>query len=250
MMNGIIIDDEARAQRLLKSMINEYCPNVEIIGMASDAFEGKSLIEKTKPDLVFLDVEMPIKSGIQLLEEINDLDINIILTTAYENYAEDGFKHSVLGYLLKPIAIDELQNLVQLAEQHLEFRMADDQKLGLLPFVNGAKNIFRVALPIQYGMTYFSIDELNYIEAEGRYCQVHATSKEQTLINIGIQRCEDVLKNTWFTRVHRSYIVNLRLVKKIVKITDAHLIMENGSRIDIGKSYKESLLEALDFFTT
>lgn len=248
MMNVVIIDDESRSQRLLAQMLEEYCPDVLVVGVASDAFAGKELIAKTNPDLIFLDVEMPQKNGLDLLEDFEHPPFQVVLTTAYENYAREAFNFAVLGYLLKPIDIDELISVVERASQTLFF--ADDNPdFGLIPVSKGTEKEFKVVLPVQYGISYYDIGEINYIEAEGRYCRIFCANGQSEIINLGINNCEEIFENTWFIRIHRSTIINLRLIRKYIKGFDAHIILENGERKDIGQKHKEKLLEALNLFT-
>jgi len=247
-MKVVIIDDETRSQRLLAQMLEEYCPSVELAGIAADAFSGKELIAAVNPDLIFLDVEMPQKNGLDLLNEFDNPGFKVVLTTAYENYAQEAFNLFVHGYLLKPIDIDELIKVVERADE--SFIMDESHPdFGLVPITQGGDITYKVVLPVRYGISYFDIGEINYIEAEGRYSRVHCTNGQSEIVNLGINNCEEILENTWFIRVHRSTIINLRLIRKYVKGLDAHIILENGERKDIGQKHKDKLVEALNLFT-
>lgn len=248
MMKVVIIDDETRSQRLLAQMLEEYCLDVELCGVASDAFAGKELIASVQPDLVFLDVEMPQKNGLDLLNEFEQPTFKVVLTTAYENYAQEAFNFFVHGYLLKPIDIDELINVVQRAQQTI-IAGENHPEFGLVPITNGNESAYKLVLPVQYGVSYYGIEEVNYIEAEGRYSRVHCTNGQSEIVNLGINNCEEILENTWFIRVHRSTIINLRLIRKYIKGVDAHIILENGERKDIGQKHKDKLVAALNLFT-
>ncbi|MEL6863271.1 MAG: LytTR family DNA-binding domain-containing protein [Bacteroidota bacterium] len=241
-LTAVIIDDEARSRRTLGHLIKEYCHQVQIVGEAEDVLSGVKVIQNTQPDIVFLDIEMPNYSGFQLIEYFDQINFDIIFTTAYEEYAIKAFKVSAIGYLLKPINIDELIAAVAKAERLRNKRQTQGQ---IAPSTEKGR---RIILPAQNGMIYLNLDEICYLESEGRYARVHLIDGSDLLTTKSLKDCQDLLNHPFFLRVHRSYIINLSYIKKYTKGRESFVLMENKAQIDVGKNYKEELSRILSFF--
>jgi len=245
-MKAIIIDDEANNRRVLQSLIKEYCPQVKIVASANDVLSGIKVIHQHIPDLIFLDIEMPNYNGFKLIEYFEEPYFEIIFTTAHEQHAFTALKKDAIGYLLKPIDIDELINTVTLVEKKLKKQQAQiHNNIPTSPKYSATK---KIKIPAKKGFLFLAVNEILFLRADGRDTFITLISGEIVKTSLNLKECEKILFYTPILRVHRSNMINLAYVKKYVKKLDSYLVMENGERLDIGQAYKEQLLTALSFF--
>ncbi len=247
MLNAIIVDDEARSRRILQQFIEEYCPSVTVLATADDVLSGVKAINTHKPDVVFLDIEMPNYSGFKLIEFFDDVDFEIVFTTAYERYAIQAFRVSAVGYLLKPIDIDELIAVVKTLEGMRSLPNLKERLNNLKYNLNSDKPQ-RLVLPAQNGLLYVNMSEINYIESDGRYTKIHLIDKSTMICTSSLKACEAIFEQAPFIRIHRSCIIHLSYIKRYSKGRDSFVMMENEVRLDVGKNYKDGLTEAVALF--
>jgi len=245
-MKAIIVDDEKSNRNVLQSLIEEYCPRVKIVAQAHDVLSGVKAINTHIPDLVFLDIEMPNYNGFQLIEYFDELFFEIIFTTAHEQHAMAAIKKSAIGYLLKPIDIDELINVVTLVEK--KFKNQQSLLHNTNPTSPKYSATKKIKIPAKKGFFYLAVNEILFLQADGRDTFITLISGEKVKTNLNLKECEKLLFYTPILRIHRSNMINLAYIKKYVKKLDSYLVMENGARLDIGQAYKEQLLTALSFF--
>jgi two-component system LytT family response regulator len=172
-IKAIIIDDSIQARKLLRLMLAEYAPEIELIAEAENVNEGLIAIEMHQPDVLFLDIEMPGKSGIQLAEELvkNNIVCDIIFTTAYNGYAINAFRLSAVDYLLKPIEEKQLIEAVEKIKSRKELKFAQHRLLALTENLKPTTNNV-LCIPVQSGYEYIPIKEIEYLEADGSYVQL------------------------------------------------------------------------------
>lgn len=246
-MKAIIIDDENKARRLIHTLIDEECPEIEEIFEASDLESGVALIKEHHPDIVFLDIEMPNHSGLQILEffEASEVNFQIIFITAYNEYAVQAFKLSAVDYLLKPIDIEEFKNAVDKAVSSIKNKSIDT-KLNDLKKVFQQISLNKIVLEIPKGILFVSHDDLLFFEADGMYTKVYMKNNETQLICKPLKHFVDQLsEKPIFYKPHRSYLINLKYIKELVKKDGFHLIMENNKTIPIAKEKKEEFLQLI-----
>jgi two-component system LytT family response regulator len=244
-MRAIIIDDEKKGREILKSLIETYCKEVEIIVQACNAEEGYELIQKHEPDVVFLDVEMPSGDGFSLLERFDEITFQIVFTTAFDDYAIKAIKFHALDYLLKPIDIDELRVAVENVKKALqEERGTNNRYMEMLQSRN--ENTGKLALPIKDGIVYLSISEIIRVESDGAYSIFYTDCGKKHLSSKNLGEYEDILPGFGFFRVHRSHIVNVKKVKKFIRSDGNFIEMEDGSRVEIARRKKDEFLEMMN----
>jgi len=244
-LKTIIVDDEAKARRILAELLKDYCPEVELVDTAEDVLSGVKAIQSHKPDLVFLDIEMPNYSGFKLVEYFDDVDFDIVFTTAYEQYAIKAFKVRAQGYLLKPVDIDDLTAVVQkVLQQRNEEVNTNDSSPEEEPSNTGG----RMQFPAPNGIVYLKDEEIYYIESEGRYSNIYDKDGAKLVTTKPLKDLESMLSTSSFIRVHRSYIINLAYIKHYARGRDSHVILENDQRVDVGKHYKDDLNKAVSLF--
>ncbi|MCF1192721.1 LytTR family DNA-binding domain-containing protein [Mangrovimonas sp. AS39] len=245
-MKAIIIDDEKRARHLLSNLITEHCPSIEEIYEASDLKSGVDLIKTEHPDIVFLDIEMPNQSGLDILEYFpNQIDFKIIFVTAYNQYAIEAFKLSAVDYLLKPVDITELKEAVAKAKEAIEANNLSGQ-LNKLRDSLRQLSMDKIALEIPKGILFTSHNDIVYFEADGMYTNVQLVEGKQKTICKPLKHfVEQLSKNGMFFKCHRSYFINLKYVEELVKDDGDYLLMSNQKRIPISKSKRDQFLEVV-----
>jgi len=231
MYKAIIIDDEEMARTLLKGMVQEYCPTIEVVDLCKDLPNGVKSIKKHKPDIVFLDIEMPGHSGLELLDFFNDdeIDFSIIFVTAYNQYAIQAFKLSAVDYLLKPIEINDLKSAIELFE-----KQSGTQKLKVLRENLENSSSKKIALATSNSILFVEIDTILFFQADGSYTKVVLLDGKTLLMSKGLKHFENILtENQQFFRCHKSYLVNLEHVTEHIK--------SDGGFLKIADKYEVSL---------
>ncbi len=245
-MKAIIIDDEKRARHLLSNLLTEHCASITSIEEAQDLASGVDLIKTSKPDVVFLDIEMPNQSGLDILEYFpNQIDFKIIFVTAYNQYAIEAFKLSAVDYLLKPVDTTELKEAVIKAEEAIRANNLNDQ-LNKLRDSLKQLSIDKIALEIPKGIMFASHNDIVYFEADGMYTNVQLIDGKQKTICKPLKHfVEQLERNAMFFKCHRSYLINLKYVDELVKDDGDYLLMNNQKRIPISKSKRDQFLEVI-----
>ncbi|MGB2684271.1 MAG: LytTR family DNA-binding domain-containing protein [Olleya sp.] len=247
-MKAIIIDDEKRARRILKTLIEEECPKILTIFDAENLLEGVAIIKAEQPDVVFLDIEMPNHSGLQILEFFKNDTINfqIIFTTAYGHYAIDAFKLSAVDYLLKPIDIDELKTAINKASDSLEENFIKEKLLNLeRNFQQLALN--KIALEVPKGIRFVSHEDILFFEADGVYTKVFLQNGKTELICKTLKHFTEQLSNKpLFYKPHRSYLINLKYMTEITKKDGLQVIMSNNKSIPIARDRKDQFMDIIN----
>jgi two-component system LytT family response regulator len=230
MINAIIIDDEKRARELLYTLIIENCPNVNIIDQCTDLPNGVKSIRKNKPDLIFLDIEMPGHTGLELLDFFDEKEIQfgIIFTTAYNEFAVKAFKLSAIDYLLKPMMAEDLVSAVERFERRFQ-----PQKLETLvknPEIQNNK----IAIPIGQSIRFLDLNEIILLKADNSYTEIFMEDDSKLVVSRTLKNFEEVLQeNTNFFRCHKSYMVNRNFIIDYVKSDGGYLAMKNKQQVPI-----------------
>ena len=243
MLKVIIIDDEPDNVKLLALQLKMYCPQVQVMAECTESEEGYIKINELQPDLVFLDIEMPVMNGFQLLEKIGTINFSLVFVTAYDQFAVKAFRFSALDYLLKPIDGKDLKAAVEKAEKRL---WPLTQQLNLLKqqLKNGDKVLpDKIALPYQNGVTFAEIKNVIYCESDNNYTRIHAVDGSKYMVAKTLGDIQEVLEERNFLRVHRQYLINLNHIKKYVRGEGNYVILSNNQSIPVARNKKEKLIE-------
>lgn len=247
MITAVIIDDEEDGRDALRMAIERYCPEVSVLKICETPESGLGSITELKPDLVFLDVQMPNMSGFDVLLKASPVSFEAIFVSAYDKYAIKAIKFSALDYLLKPIDVDELIHAVQKVKERLHRKNNSYQYQSVLNNVqHRSGKIRRLAVPSMEGIDFFDTDDIIYCEADGNYTSVHLVNKSKKLITRRLKDFENILTESGFCRVHNSYLINIRHVQKYVKGEGGYVIMSGGQKVDISRRKKEEFLGLLN----
>jgi two-component system LytT family response regulator len=242
-MRAIIIDDEINCCRTLEMLLTSLGKDIEILAVCKDGIEGLEAIEKHRPDLVFLDIEMPRMNGLEMLEKIQNMDFHLVFTTSYDQYALKAFRYSAIDYLLKPISPEELSQAMNKIKKYS--RTVPQQIDLLLEKLHHKKPVNRVAVPTMEGLQMVPVENIISGEADDNYTILHLKDGKKIVVAQTLRDVEEILTDFAFLRVHRGHLVNLNEIEKYVKGEGGYLVMTNGSSVDVSRSRKESLLKRL-----
>lgn len=238
MINAVIIDDIQEAIDVLKSDLESYCAEIEVIGSANGVVSGAKLIKELKPDLVFLDIQMPDGSGFDLLEILDDKNFKLIFTTASDEYAVKAFKFSAVDYLLKPIDPDELMDAVSRVTQ--QDRPAE--RVDLLK--ENLKSTKKLALNTLEKIHIVGVDEILRCESEINYTKFHFTDGTRLLVTKTLKEFDKLLRDHNFIRVHQSHLINADAIKEFIK-SDGYVVMKDGTKVPVSTRKKQVLMEMI-----
>lgn len=245
-LKAILVDDEEQARYALGKFLSDYCADVEILSEESNVADAIKAINKLKPDVVFLDIEMPGLSGLQILDFFNEEDIHfqIVFVTAYSEYALNAFKMAATDYLLKPLDIDQLIAAVDKAKKRKEQKELSESVSVLKSNLAGTDK--KIALHISGGILYVKTADIIMAEADGSYCKFYFTNREPELVSKKLKEYENLLMDqAGFFKPHRSYIINTHNIKQFVRADGGYLIMENNMQIPLARGKKEELMAVI-----
>jgi two-component system LytT family response regulator len=243
-MKAILVDDEADGIRTLTKMLQQHCAQVEIVGTSSSANMARQQIEDLSPDIVFLDIQMPGKSGLELLTELSLKDFEVIFVTAHNEYMLQALQYSAADYLLKPVDEDRLVEAVQRVEKRLREDKKEERTDALLHNLSKSGNPaeMRLCLPTLKGFIVLKLDEIIYCEAERSYTIFHLEGKKTVTVSRPLIDYDNLLKDTTFLRIHKSFLINLHHVKEYQKGEGGMVILSDNTEIEVSRRKKEQFL--------
>ena len=241
----IIVDDEAHQRERLTDLLRKYFPQYKILAAASSVKEGVEQINLLNPELIFLDVVIPPKTGFDLLEEISDRRFDVIFTTSFEEYAIKAFKVSAVDYLLKPFGREELQAALQRFESKKSAPVSFNHlELLIHNLHQNSAEMAAIALPTSKGFLRVKVEDIIRCEADNMYTTFFFRDKSQHVISKNLKECEEILIEYKFIRTHLSHLINLRYVKEYLRGDGGSVIMTDGSSVDVSRDRKEEFLKA------
>ena len=245
MLTAIIIDDELKSREGLEAMLHNLIEGVSVVAMANSVTSGVKAIAKNKPDIVFLDIEMPRRDGFELFDAFDKIDFEVVFTTAHEQYASKAFRTTAIDYLLKPIDIDLLKEAIERARDK---RDKDKVNKNFEVFVNNMKtnkSNQQIAISSSDGLLFIKIDNIVYLRGDGAYTYFFLKTGERITTSKNLKEYEDLLSEYDFFRVHKSSLIHLHEMKKYVRGEGGYVVMSNGDSVDVSKRRKENFLAAL-----
>ena len=242
---AIIIDDELSSLQNLQQKLAEFCPTVTVVATAQKPEDAILLINHHKPDVIFLDIEMPKMSGFRMLEELKEVDFEIIFTTAYNHYAVEAIRIAAFDYLLKPISIKELQHAVErlnkLRENHTK------EKMDILKSSLSDKKTQddKIAISTTEGLEFIPIKNILHIESNSNYSKIYFHDNRTLTVTKLLKDFEDMLVPYNFYRVHNSHLINLNYIQKYLRGNGGRIIMQDGTEIEVARRKKEEFLKMI-----
>jgi two-component system LytT family response regulator len=238
-LEAIIVEDEKTSRDILKNYLTKYCPNVSILGEAENVEEALVLIRNNELDLVFLDVEMPYGNAFDLLDKVGDRTFETVFVTAYNHYAVEALNMHASYYLMKPISIDELIKAVDYVAdiKTKEDALQDQVLVPKTTSVNG-----KITIPQQDGFEVLETANILYCKADDNYTEIYLNNNKRKLVSKTLKHFEDILKESGFARVHKSYLVNVNEVVKYIKGKGGTIVLSNGKQVSVSASKKADFL--------
>lgn len=242
-IKAIIIDDEMRSITSLIWELENF-KHVEIIAKTTDPVEGKKLITTLKPDLVFLDIEMPILNGFDLIKQIDNVDFDVIFTTAYDKFAVKAFEVSAIDYLLKPVDENDLERALQKVKTRNDNNEFQKKMEFLFKNIKTDDPCFdHIVIPTLEGLEFIEAKEIIRCESDSNYTSIFMKSEEKYFVSKTLKDIENLLDSRRFYRVHHSHLVNIAFIKKYLKGKDGTLVLKNGDIIPVSRTKKGNLLD-------
>lgn len=244
MIRSVIVEDEAAARQALKNYLAKYCPQVQLLGEATNAQEATDLLHEWQPELVFLDVEMPFGNAFDVLEACRDLSFETIFVTAFSEYSLRALNQSAAYYLLKPVSIEELITAVNKVQQQIEKKILFNRNQIIVQnFREERIDKRQVILPTLEGFEVVKMEHIVHLQGNGNFTDLYLSDGSRKMVCRFLKHFEEMLPYP-FLRVHKSHIINIHHVKSYSKSGGGTVMLSNGREVDISPGYKEAFLTA------
>lgn len=249
-LRAIILDDEPHCLETLSWQLEQYCPEIELVTTFSQPLKALAKVAQLNVDVVFLDVEMPRINGFDWLMQIEDVDFEVVFTTAYDDFAIRAFQVSAFDYLLKPIRKEPLQatvgRLVKKSHSRPHLQQLDILMNSLASLQNSPQSLPVVALPTLQGLEFFQVKEIVRIESDNNYTWLYFEEGSRKLVTRTMKEMEAMLSPHNFLRVHNSHTVNLLKLKQYIRGDGGFLVLSDGTSVPVSRSRKEELLKVFE----
>ncbi|MBK9109967.1 MAG: response regulator transcription factor [Saprospiraceae bacterium] len=239
MIQALIIDDERNCIEMLEWLLQTYCPDVAILATCNSGESGIEAISRLRPQLVFLDIEMPKMNGFDVLEHLKEISFEVVFTTAYDNFAVRAFKYAALNYLLKPIDPEDLQATIKRLQEKLTMPSKEQMDLLFQNLLNPKTQVERIALSTDDGLVFVQTSQITYCKAESNYTYVAMSDGKKILVAKTLKEIDETLSGKDFFRVHNSYLVNVNHILKFVRGDGGYIVMPDKTEIIISRSKKD-----------
>jgi len=234
MLKTVIIDDEKNSRELLRNFVENYCEDTLVIGEAQSIEEAKLLLSGINTDLIFLDIEMKGGTGFDLLDDVNELDALICFVTGYDEYAIRAIKYGAFDYLLKPVSIEELKNLIEKAKKHISENIENDTRQ--LVIADGSK------------LNMIQHSDIEYLLADGNYIFIYLDNGKRHISGDSLSHFENTLPKNMFVRTHKSCIVNLSAIKEVEFSRTGSILLKSGIELPVASRRKKVFIDSLNAF--
>lgn len=250
MIKAVHIEDEPRNIELLTELLLEHCPEVKLMGNAKDITDALRLIEVTQPDLLYLDIELNNGNAFELLDQLKDKRNKpfIIFITAFDEYAAKAFRHNAIDYLLKPISISELKEATAKVAEKIKEPEHNNTIYEVLRELKQNMGSQKIGLPVTDGLVFVNTEDVIRCEAKGGYSIIYLSNKKNITAAKTLKELEVILAGQNFVRVHNSWIINTKYLKKYYRGKNSYIEMEDGSTVTISLRKKGDLLSFLKDF--
>jgi two-component system, LytTR family, response regulator len=245
MITATIVDDEAYSCEALATLLERYCPEIKVVDICYSGAAALKSISEQRPQVLFLDIEMPNMNGFELLEKLTDIDYEIIFTTSYDQYAIKAIRFSAMDYLLKPIDKEELQKAVQKVMNKARYPLPQQISVLLQKLNHPTATVSKIAIPTMEGLQMVLVENIISCVSDSNYTVLCLKNKQKITASRTLKDIEELLEDYSFIRVHHSFLVNLNEVEKYIKGEGGYLLMSDQTTIDVSRSRKEMLLKRL-----
>jgi two-component system LytT family response regulator len=246
MIKAIIVEDEKLSRETLRRLLEKYCPTIEIIAEADGYRKGVEEIRRQNPDVIFLDIQMPDGSGFRLLEEMEEIDFEIIFTTAFDQFAIKAIKYSALDYLLKPIIPQDLIEAVTRVEKK---KAEKARKKSLEASSKGAdmpgEKSQKIVLSTSDMIHVINVDDIVRCESDNYYTYFYFLDGRKLLVSKTLKENEELLSQYNFIRPHKSHLINIKYIKSYLRQDGGYILMNDGTKIPVSRRKKDKMMEII-----
>lgn len=243
---AVIVEDEVMNSDFLRHLLQEFCPNIEVAAAATNLEEAVACINGQQPQIVFMDIELQTSTGFDVLQQVQYRDFEVIFTTAYDHYAIKAIKFSAIDYLLKPISFEELQGAVNKAIESLQVKEKENKLELLIRNVRRpAGEDFSISLSTSEGVEFVPLSQIIRLEAKGPYTTFFMKNGANLMVCKNLKEYELLLTDYGFFRLHNSYMVNMKEVKKMIKADGGYAVMNDDAMIAISPKKKDEFLSLM-----
>lgn len=244
-IKAILVDDELSSLQNLQQKIAAFCPDVNVVAATQKPEEAIQLISRLKPDVLFLDIEMPRMNGFRMLDELENTDFEIIFTTAYNHYAIDAIRISAFDYLMKPIAIADLQKAVQRLLTTKQIQTKEKIEILKTSLQDKKSQEDKIAIPTSEGIDFVPIKNILHIESASNYSKIHLANNKSITVTKLLKDFEDMLLPYRFYRIHHSHLINLNYIQKYLRADGGRVLMQDGTTLDVSRRKKDEFLKMI-----
>jgi two-component system LytT family response regulator len=241
----MILDDEDLCTKALELDLTKHCPEVAIVGVYHSPKQALEEIKSVKPDILYLDVEMPWMNGFEFLDQLPAITFEVIFTTAYNEFAIDAFRANAIDYLLKPVEKDLLREATQKAINSIKRNQHSSNIEQLIQQMTARRKTDNLCIPTRDGFEFINTVDIIYCQADNNYCIIHIQDEKPRMVTRTLKDIEGQLDPEQFLRTHQSYLINLDHVKGYSRVDGGMIIMSNKTKLPVSRTKKERVVERL-----
>lgn len=246
MIKAVLIDDEKNALEVLEWQLHTYCPDVIIASSCNNANDGIAAIKLHRPQLVFLDIEMPKKNGFEVIQFFKDPFFDVIFTTAYNQFALKAFRFAALDYLLKPIDAEDLvTSVMRFQKKQVNSNSKQQFELLLQQYANPEVLPGKISFATQHAIHFIAPETIIYCESDSNYTTLHFFDKTKMVVSKTLKEVEEILVHYHFYRIHHSFIINLKYVNRFIKNDGGCIEMADGAQLPVSRQRKQEVIQVL-----
>ena len=242
MIEAVIVDDEEKAIQSLKWELTNFSKEIEVIAAFTDPFVALNYLREHTPDCLFLDIEMPTMDGFQFIQKLQNKDIAVVITTAYNQYAIQALKNEAIDYLLKPIDTDDLKETIAKIHKHNAQILTAERLERIIVEKSASAPHKKITLNTDGKLVFLENDDILYAESDGNYSTLFLADGRKIVLTKKLKEVDHLLPGDTFFRIHNSYIINLEKVKEYLK-TDGYVILEQNHKIPVSRKKKSEFLD-------
>ncbi|MCW5900016.1 MAG: response regulator transcription factor [Flavobacteriales bacterium] len=245
-LTAVIVEDEARALAHLEGLLRRQHPEVDLLGNAVDVEAAIALVRRAQPQVLFLDIELKDRTSFDILKALGDARPHVIFTTAHDGYMLQAIRFSCLDYLLKPIDPAELREAVAKAQEAVRSAERPAQMDMLLKNIDRAGSDRVIAVPVADGLEFVHVNEILACESDSNYTTLHLRDGKRMVISRSMKQFEDLLQGTAFMRVHNSWLVSLKHIRKYLRGDGGEVVLSSNLHVPVARRKKQELMDSLE----
>lgn len=246
MLRTIIVEDEFQSQELLSYIIQNYCPSLDLVGLASDQTELENVLNTAEPDLVFMDINLKDGNAFKVLDRMENMNFKIIFTTALQNFAIKAYEYQTVDYILKPYSPKDIIKAVDKARKEfisIEILNQLNRSINKTLTINVEK---KISIRSMNGIRLINVSDINRLEADGAYCRVFINDESSEITCSNLKEMEAALPISSFFRVHNKHLINIHQIRAFNNEDGGYLLMNNEDKVPVSRRKKQALLARLD----